>query len=252
MAELNSNSIDYGIGSQCSVNWRPGTENGEATMFQENWVHGKTGACGFEKPFSGEASGMFAAVGGQDWTSGLGCGACAELEYQGNTVTVNVVDRCGGCSKGWFDLGGPAWRALTGGQAPGHVYGVRSRWVSCPGSLTGGRNLQLYVKPGSHAWDARFQPTHHNRPVKEMYIDGGKGWQRMRKCENFMFCKPQGLTLNGQFSLRVVSEGNIDVKVGDTMVQYSTVQDRQYSTVQYSTVTVQDRQYSTVQYSTVQ
>ena len=108
------------------MEWRPGTEEGEATMFQEDWVHGKTGACGFEKPFSSEgkmlmrredlchvsaaASGLFAAVGDSDWASGLGCGGCAELEYRGRFVTVNVVDWCGGCSKGWFDLGGPAWR----------------------------------------------------------------------------------------------------------------------------------------------
>ena len=163
---------------------------------------------------SASASGLFAAVGGSDWASGLACGSCAELEYRGHTVTVNVVDRCGGCSKGWFDLGGPAWRALTGGQPPGHVYGVRSRWVSCPLSLTGGRNLHVYVKPGSHAWDARFQPTHQVRPVEEMYIDGGRGWQRMAKCENFMFCKPAGITLHGRFRLRLFSDtGNIETRV---------------------------------------
>jgi hypothetical protein len=31
---------------------KAGTDYGEATMFQEHWVHGKTGACGFEKPLS--------------------------------------------------------------------------------------------------------------------------------------------------------------------------------------------------------
>ena len=39
------------------------------------------------------AEGFFTAVGGPDWEDGLGCGTCAQLEYQGNTVTVNVVDR---------------------------------------------------------------------------------------------------------------------------------------------------------------
>ena len=86
------------------------------------------------------------------------------------------VCRCGACSKGWFDLGGPAWRALTSNMPPGHVYGVRSRWVTCPPrcgqcyevlrhyyvtlsshpSLSRG-NIQVYVKPGSDPWDARFQ-----------------------------------------------------------------------------------------------
>ena len=39
--------------------------------------------------------GMFTAVGAEDWDNGYGCGGCAELEYQGNVVTVNVVDRWG-------------------------------------------------------------------------------------------------------------------------------------------------------------
>ena len=95
------------------------------------------------------AEGFFTAVGTEDWEAGYSCGTCAELQYGGNTVTVNVVDRqgtgpntrtsdarhvcrCGACSKGWFDLGGPAWRALTSNMPPGHVYGVRSRWVTCP------------------------------------------------------------------------------------------------------------------------
>ena len=67
------------------------------------------------------------------------------LFCRGNTITVNVVDRwkdvvpkknfwllwkrCGACTKGWFDLGGPAWRALTGGELPGHIRGVKSRWA---------------------------------------------------------------------------------------------------------------------------
>jgi len=203
---------DHSSSSQCPVS-KPGTQYGEATMFQENWVHGKTGACGFEKPVSSRGEGFFAAVGGSDWDNGFGCGSCAELQFNGNTIIVNVADRCGGCSKGWFDLGGPAWRALTNNMAPGHVHGVRSRWVTCPHDLSN-RNIRVYVKPGSHAWDARFQPTGHKRPVTGMMIKTGSGWRSMKKCENFMFCKPSGVTLHAQFSLRVVSDtGNIDTQV---------------------------------------
>ena len=36
---------------QCPIS-KPGANYGEATMFQEEWVHGKTGACGFERPSS--------------------------------------------------------------------------------------------------------------------------------------------------------------------------------------------------------
>ena len=47
-----------------------------------------------------------------------------------------------------------------------------------------------------------------------MMIEGGTGWREMKKCENYMFCKPRGITLHGQFSLRVISDtGSIDVTV---------------------------------------
>ncbi len=31
------------------------------------------------------------------------------------------------------------------------------RWIECPDTLTGGKNLHIFVKGGSHPWDARFQ-----------------------------------------------------------------------------------------------
>lgn len=82
------------------------------SLIKESWTHGKTGACGFAKPTTSHgnvtcylyiyiykllvtAEGFFTAVGSSDWEDGLGCGTCAKLEYQGNTVTVNVVDRWG-------------------------------------------------------------------------------------------------------------------------------------------------------------
>ena len=32
-----------------------------------------------------------------------------------------------------------------------------SSWIECPNDLTGGKNMNVYVKPGSHPWDTRFQ-----------------------------------------------------------------------------------------------
>jgi hypothetical protein len=43
--------------------------------------------------------------------------------------------RCGGCSDGWFDMGGAAWYDLTNNMPPGHVYGVKSRYEKCNASL---------------------------------------------------------------------------------------------------------------------
>ena len=41
---------------------------------------------------------------------------------------LNLFLRCGGCSDGWFDMGGAAWYDLTNNMPPGHVYGVKSRY----------------------------------------------------------------------------------------------------------------------------
>merc|ERR1711953_1347834 len=200
--------------AQCGIG-KDGTDFGEATMFQESWVHGKTGACGFAGPNTDQAEGFFAAVGTEDWLDGFACGTCAQLYYRGNTITVNVVDRCGACTKGWFDLGGPAWTKLTGGELPGHIRGVKSKWVPCPASLTGGGSMLLYFKPGSHPWDTRIQPVAHTLPVRGMEVAaGGSPWKKMKKCENYMFCKPRGLTLRSSYTLRVTSDsGTIEVEM---------------------------------------
>ena len=45
----------------------------------------------------------------------------------------------------------------------------------------------------------------------------------MRKCENYMFCKPAGITLQSQFQLRIISDtGNIDVNVSETKQKQNT------------------------------
>ena len=218
---------------------------GEATMFQEGWVHGKSGACGFDKPSSshGEDTLILCKWRSYKWWCRWGflyCSWSPGLEQRSQLWKLCRVDlpgkqdhcQCGGQvalrsyslylytffyrgggPKGWFDLGGPAWRALTNNMSPSRVHGVNPRWVTCPGNLAGG-SIRVYVKPGSHAWDARFQPTQHQNAVTGMAINGGNGWQTMNKCENFMFCKPSGITLNGGFGLRVTSDsGNIDTQV---------------------------------------
>jgi len=200
--------------SGCYVS-KSGTSNGEATLFQDEFAYGN--ACGFKNPNTRHAAGYYAAVGGKDWDRGYGCGACVQLTYKGRKVVVNAVDRCGGCSDGWFDMGGAAWYDLTNNMPPGHVYGVKSRWVSCPDSLTGGKNIHVYVKPGSQPWDARFQPHYHEAPVTGMSIRIAGKWIQMKKCENFMFCKPRGYVLNGRnsrYALRVHSKDkNVDVEM---------------------------------------
>merc|ERR1719238_2204990 len=43
---------------------------------------------------------------------------------------------------------------------------------------------------------------------------GGSRWKKMKKCENYMFCKPRGLTLRSSYTLRVTSDsGTIEVEM---------------------------------------
>lgn len=207
-ASAGSISVNSGKNGLCPVD-KLNTQDGQATFFQDGWSYG--GACGFQQPNNDHAAGYYAAVGGTDWADGLGCGACAELSYQGRSIVVNIVNSCLGCSTGWFDLGGPAWYDLTNGATPGHIYGVESKWVECPDSLLGGPQLKIYVKPASQPWDARFQPQNHKVPVTKMSMKVGSGdWIEMQKCENFMFCKPNDIVLNGensQYDLKVSSAG---------------------------------------------
>merc|ERR1719266_2992046 len=75
--------------------------------------------------------------------------------------------------------------------------------------------MLLYFKPGSHPWDTRIQPVAHTLPVRGMEVAaGGSRWQNMKKCENYMFCKPRGLTLRSSYTLRVISDsGTIEVEM---------------------------------------
>ncbi|KAF9532001.1 RlpA-like double-psi beta-barrel-protein domain-containing protein-containing protein, partial [Crepidotus variabilis] len=45
------------------------------------------------------------------------CGRMVTATYKGNTVTVPITDRCGGCDKkGSLDFSKPAFAQLTGGN----------------------------------------------------------------------------------------------------------------------------------------
>jgi len=204
-------TISRGL-SSCALN-KPGTEDGKATLFQPDYPTG--GACGFKQPNNQHAAGYFVAVGGDDWNNGYSCGGCLQLEYQGRKVVVNVVDRCGGCSTGHMDMGGAAWKDLTDGEPPGVASGVSSKWIKCPDTFTNGGNMKVYVKTGSQPWDYRLQPVLNEEPIVSLHIRGSNGdWLKMKKCENYMFCKPSSLILTGDnsnYEIRVTSTtGNID------------------------------------------
>ena len=64
--------------------------------------------------------------------------------------------------------------------------------MPCPASLTGGGNMLLYYKPGSHPWDMRVQvcpplstvspqPVAHTLPVRSLQVSDGGAWRDMDK-----------------------------------------------------------------------
>ena len=58
---------------------------------------------------------------------------------------------------------------------PGHVFGMKSQWVSCPISLTGGRNLQVYVRPGSNQHTRRGQYSRCSLTE----VEAGRGCEKL-------------------------------------------------------------------------
>ena len=100
------------------------------------------------------AEGFFTAAGGSDWADGYGCGTCAQLEYQGHTVTVNVVDR-------WEQEIWQWWRShfpvQMRGLLPGMVWPRWSRlarpdWGGAAWKNTRGQVLVGHVSRGAGKW----------------------------------------------------------------------------------------------------
>ncbi|PIA93029.1 hypothetical protein CB0940_03839 [Cercospora beticola] len=54
----------------------------------------------------------------------------ATLPETGKTVTVTVVDSCGGCEDNSLDFAGGAWNDITNGAAPTRYHDLEWNWVS--------------------------------------------------------------------------------------------------------------------------
>lgn len=54
----------------------------------------------------------------------------ATLPATGKTVTVTVVDSCGGCADNALDFAGGAWNDITNGAAPTRYHDLEWNWVS--------------------------------------------------------------------------------------------------------------------------
>uniref|UniRef100_A0AC34QL81 RlpA-like protein double-psi beta-barrel domain-containing protein n=1 Tax=Panagrolaimus sp. JU765 TaxID=591449 RepID=A0AC34QL81_9BILA len=58
------------------------------------------------------------------------CGVCVQVEFNGNSITVPVKDKCPSCPKDHMDLSLPAFLALENPDV-GNVYGATFTFVNC-------------------------------------------------------------------------------------------------------------------------
>lgn len=89
---------------------------------------------------------LFGAMNTSDYRDAATCGACVDLEYQGRSVNITIVDECPidsnpTCTAGHIDLSRGAWNQLTG-NAPGtQIFGVN--WSFAPCETSGSVTLEL-------------------------------------------------------------------------------------------------------------
>ncbi|KAF8182957.1 riboflavine-aldehyde-forming enzyme [Pholiota molesta] len=78
--------------------------SGDATFFEPG-----LGACGV----SNNANDFIVALSPAEYSSGANCGRDIEVQYQGKSVIVEVVDLCPGCASGSIDLSPAAFSQLA-------------------------------------------------------------------------------------------------------------------------------------------
>lgn len=132
---------------------------GKATYYGGN---PSGGACGYSSlPTVSFPFGMSAAVGGEIFDNGYGCGACYEISCVGpfgynpscycdgtqDSVIVQATDQCPECESTHFDLNTDAMYAITGEQLAGTCGVIETLWrqVSCPFQT----NISLRSKSGT-------------------------------------------------------------------------------------------------------
>lgn len=114
---------------------------------------------------------LFAAMNTANYRNAAACGACVEMNYQGRSVTVTVVDECPigsnpTCTAGHIDLSRGAWNQLTG-NAPGtQIFGVDWSFVPCPTT----ENVTFQLKePDNQYWN-EFLVRNHRYPIAKAEV----------------------------------------------------------------------------------
>jgi expansin len=115
---------------------------------------------------------LFAAMNTQNYANANACGSCLEMNYQGRSVTVTVVDECPigsnpTCTAGHVDLSRGAWNMLTN-NAPGtQIGGVNWRQVACPTT----ENVTFQLKEPQNQYWNEFLVRNHRYPIVKAEVE---------------------------------------------------------------------------------
>jgi len=91
------------------------------------------GACG---QMIDASTGFFASVGQAHFTSTNPnedriCGQCIEVSYNGQKLTLPIVDKCGGCDKNDLLLSAPAFQHLANSKSAWEINGGNWKFAPC-------------------------------------------------------------------------------------------------------------------------
>lgn len=136
--------------------------SGEATYYDATGV----GNCSFDATSDNM---LVAALNTSDYGNAEWCGTCAEVTGPLGNATVQIVDRCPGCSAGDLDLSGTAFAHIAN-PADGRVP-ISWKFVACDVE----DDVSMRFKTGSNQWWSGVQVRNHRHPIASLEYQGSAG-----------------------------------------------------------------------------
>lgn len=139
---------------------------------------------------------MVAAMNPVDYAGSDICGATVLIRGPRGSVTVRIVDQCGGCPEGSIDLS-PAAFSQIADLALGIV---PIKWKLIPATVQG--NIIYHFKDGSNQWWTAVQIRNHRYPIARFEYFSGGIWKTVRRQSYNYFVEPTGMG-PGPYTFRV-------------------------------------------------
>ncbi|EGG03384.1 uncharacterized protein MELLADRAFT_123229 [Melampsora larici-populina 98AG31] len=152
---------------------------GKGTHWGGNW---KGGNCGFSS-WNQPARYPQIAMGGDNWNSGLFCGACIQVQSGSKASVVGIVgDQCPSCEKESLDLDPEMWKRVSGGATPGII---PIQWKVVPCQYNNLPMLLVKKEGMSQHWFA-IQVAQSSQPALSLQYrpTSTKAWQNTRRDTN--------------------------------------------------------------------